>query len=268
MSWLLENKEWLFSGIGGAILLGLLTWIYRSLRTETNTSSTDLASVNINQTDCPGTNIQIQQAGRDIITKNEAPASPPSPKIEDKWVSDLDYIEDAGIAERLCQQGYHLHWTGVDKEARRVDIDGWDVVIDTDKSGQKVRYKIKDDSVGGYLILLKKKEPQEQASKTTKQPSRLERLEQQMPELFAEMRQDLSESPFIREFITMRKGWLYNSDPNNPIFSYNFDDHENLTGKLTVLENHGLVTEITYNNAKRYTMSEEFVAYLTAQSQR
>ena len=60
----------------------------------------------------------------------------------------------------------------------------------------------------------------------------------------------------------------YNSDPNNPIFSYNFDDHENLTGKLTVLENHGLVTEITYNNAKRYTMSEEFVAYLTAQSQR
>ena len=101
MSWLLENKEWLFSGIGGAILLGLLTWIYRSLRTETNTSSTDLASVNINQTDCPGTNIQIQQAGRDIITKNEAPASPPSPKIEDKWVSDLDYIEDAGIAERL-----------------------------------------------------------------------------------------------------------------------------------------------------------------------
>ena len=80
-----------------------------------------------------------------------------------------------------------------------------------------------------------------------------------MPELFAEMRQDLSESPFIREFITMRKGWLYNSDPNNPIFSYNFDDHENLTGKLTVLENHGLVTEITYNNAKRYTMSEEFV---------
>ena len=128
MSWLLENKEWLFSGIGGAILLGLLTWIYRSLRTETNTSSTDLASVNINQTDSPGTNIQIQQAGRDIITKNEAPASPPSPKIEDKWVSDLDYIEDAGIAERLCQQGYHLHWTGVDKEARRVDIDGWDVV--------------------------------------------------------------------------------------------------------------------------------------------
>lgn len=268
MSWLLENKEWLFSGIGSVILLGLLARIYRSLRTRTNTNSTDSASANVNQTDSPGANVQVQQAGRDIIIKNEAPAAPPSPEIEDKWVSDLDYIEDAGIAERLRQQGYHLHWTGADNKARRVDIDGWDVVIDTDNSGQKVRYKIKDDSVGGYLILLKKKGPKERAPKTTKQPSRLEGLEEQMPELFAEMRQDLSQSPFIREFVAMKKSWSYNSDPNNPIFFYYFDDHENLTGKLTVLENHGLVTEITYNNVKRYTMSEEFVAYLTGQSQR
>ena len=134
--------------------------------------------------------------------------------------------------------------------------------------GKRFDTRFKDDSVGGYLILLKKKGPKERAPKTTKQPSRLEGLEEQMPELFAEMRQDLSQSPFIREFVAMKKSWSYNSDPNNPIFFYYFDDHENLTGKLTVLENHGLVTEITYNNVKRYTMSEEFVAYLTGQSQR
>ena len=264
VSWLLENKEWFFSGIGGAILLGVVAWILRSLRLKTKESPAGSASVNVNQADSPGSNVQVQQAGRDIIIKNEVPASAPSPEVEDKWVSDLDYIEDLGISERLRQEGYHLFWSGADKEARRVDIEGWEVVVDTDNSGKKVRYKIKDDSVGGYLILLKKKESStEPPGETTKQPSGLEKVEQQMPELFAEMREDLRRSPFIREFVTMKKSWHYTSDPNNPIFFYYFDDHDDLLGKLTVMENHGLVTEITYNNAKRFTMSEELVTYLT-----
>ena len=55
--------------------------------------------------------------------------------------------------------------------------------------------------------------------------------------LFAEMRAfvDLSESAVHSRIYHYEEGLrsllLYNSDPNNPIFSYNFDEHENLTGK-------------------------------------
>ena len=43
---------------------------------------------------------------------------------------------------------------------------------------------------------------------------------------------------------------------------YNYEAHEQLEDMMQVLENNQLIKEITYNNVKRYVMSEELVAYL------
>jgi hypothetical protein len=90
----------------------------------------------------------------------------------------------------------------------------------------------------------------------------LRKLEAELPDLFAEMRSDLKDNPFIREFILKGKGWGYNADPNNPVLAYYFENHPHLRQKVRVLENHGLVQDITFNNVDRFQMSEELAEYL------
>ena len=45
---------------------------------------------------------------------------------------------------------------------------------------------------------------------------------------------------------------------------YYYDDHPDLDDKLRILENEGLVRDITYNNARRYVLSERLAEYLGA----
>jgi hypothetical protein len=82
-----------------------------------------------------------------------------------------------------------------------------------------------------------------------------------MPELIREFRNDLAEHPIFREFILLQKGWIYNSGSND-LLVYYYDDHTDLDAKIRLLENHGLVVDITYNNTKRYVMQEHFVQAL------
>ncbi len=88
-------------------------------------------------------------------------------------------------------------------------------------------------------------------------------IENLIPELLAEMKKNLREYPVAREFILMPKGAVYNGDKNNLILQYFFEDHSWLRSKLRILENHGLIYEITYNNTLRFVISEELAAYLT-----
>ena len=88
-------------------------------------------------------------------------------------------------------------------------------------------------------------------------------IENLIPELLAEMKKDLREYPVAREFILMPKDAVYNEDKNNLILHYFFEDHSWLRSKLRILENHGLIYEITYNNTLRFVISEELAAYLT-----
>jgi hypothetical protein len=88
-------------------------------------------------------------------------------------------------------------------------------------------------------------------------------IENLIPELLAEMKKKLREYPVAREFIIMPKGAVYNGDKNNLILHYFFEDHSWLRSKLRILENHGLIYEITYNNTLRFVISEELAAYLT-----
>ena len=83
-----------------------------------------------------------------------------------------------------------------------------------------------------------------------------------MPALFAEMRKDLSVHPIRREVVVLKKGWVYSAKGNE--LAYYYDDHPELDSKLQVLQNLGLIVEITYNNVKRFTITEHFAEYLGA----
>ena len=82
-----------------------------------------------------------------------------------------------------------------------------------------------------------------------------------MPELIDEIAVDLKSNPLFREFILQQRGWVYNSG-GKELLAYYYDDHDSLDAKIRLLENNGLVTEITYNNTLRYVIDENFVQVL------
>jgi hypothetical protein len=88
------------------------------------------------------------------------------------------------------------------------------------------------------------------------------RLERLMPDLLAEMRQDLANSPLCREFVLLEKGVYYWANGNE--FTYSFDDHSELESKVGILENEGLVQDITSKNVRRFRISERLARYLGA----
>lgn len=90
------------------------------------------------------------------------------------------------------------------------------------------------------------------------------RLERLIPKLLSEMRQDLAGNPLVRECILMQRGWVFNGDGRTKLFTYFFDDHEDLTNAFHFLENCGLVHNVTFTNVTRYRFTEELVAYLDA----
>ena len=87
-------------------------------------------------------------------------------------------------------------------------------------------------------------------------------LEQKIPDLLLEMRNDLADAPFVREFIALSKRVTYNHGGSKNIFQYFLEDHSDLINKLSICENYRAISEITYNNTPRYNFSEEFVEYL------
>jgi len=98
-------------------------------------------------------------------------------------------------------------------------------------------------------------------SSSASQPG-LAKIECLMPALLEEMREDIRNNPTTREFVILKRSWIYNSD--GPYLAYYLDEHEDLEGKLQVLANLGFIREITYNNVRRFIFQEEFVDYLAA----
>ena len=82
----------------------------------------------------------------------------------------------------------------------------------------------------------------------------------QMPALIAEMKKDLegNQGKFVREFFVMSRRHVLGGS-EKPRFIYYEEDHDNLRGKIDILENHGYVTDVTPGNTPMYRMSEEFV---------
>ncbi len=81
-----------------------------------------------------------------------------------------------------------------------------------------------------------------------------------MPGLISEMRKDLTSHPLTREFVILKKSWSYWAKGYELV--YYFDDHPDLENKMLILQNYGLIQDITYNNTTRYIIIEEFASYL------
>lgn len=88
------------------------------------------------------------------------------------------------------------------------------------------------------------------------------KLEALIPTLLAEIRKDLAEYPLVREIILLSRTWTYNGD-GSTLLIYYYEDHSQLKDKMTILCNYQLLTDITYNNVKRYNLTEELADYLT-----
>ena len=89
-----------------------------------------------------------------------------------------------------------------------------------------------------------------------------EKIELLMPALLNEMREDLRTHPTSRVFVVLKRGWVFNHE--GLYLTYFLDEHEDLEGKLLVLENLGLIREVTNTNVRRFAFQEHFVDYLAA----
>jgi hypothetical protein len=86
------------------------------------------------------------------------------------------------------------------------------------------------------------------------------KLEEVISDLLAEMRKDLTRFPVRREFVLLKRKWVYNSKGDE--LAFYFDDHPDLRNKIRILENYGLVKDITYTNVDRFIITEELAQYL------
>ena len=87
------------------------------------------------------------------------------------------------------------------------------------------------------------------------------RIERLLPELLAEMRRDLVTHPLRRECVLLQRVWTYTSN-GSEFFAYYFEDHTELASQFQVLENYGLVANVTSGSVTRYRITEDLAEYL------
>jgi len=82
-----------------------------------------------------------------------------------------------------------------------------------------------------------------------------------MPELIADIKKDLNKggNNLIREIFIISNHW--HLTVQHPHFVYYFEEHENLKGKMDILENYGFIKDVTPTptSIKKYRLTEEFV---------
>lgn len=91
--------------------------------------------------------------------------------------------------------------------------------------------------------------------------SRIARAESLAGDLLTEMRQDLASSPLLREFVLLRRGWVFTGAGET--LRYYYDDHPDLDSLVQIMDNLGLILDVTQTNVKRFRISEELADYLT-----
>ena len=84
------------------------------------------------------------------------------------------------------------------------------------------------------------------------------RIKEKMSEFFAELRQDLRESSFVREFFVIPKRVTFGGSEGF-YFLYRYDENNSLLNKMQILENMGYISDVTPTNAPKFRMTEEFV---------
>lgn len=108
-----------------------------------------------------------------------------------------------------------------------------------------------------YTDIRRKKEDKSQLTKT------LKKLEKLMPDLFAEMKEDISgdTTKLVNEFVIVpSKGTSFNS--SKPRFVYYETEHDNLKLKIGRLLDAGVISDVSTGRAPILKMHEIFIDYL------
>ena len=74
-----------------------------------------------------------------------------APQVVEKWV-DFKYPSDSGLQAKLEATGYRVAWCLDNKLARKIELDGWEVVIEPDQNGVPTKFRLKDRPADQTLI--------------------------------------------------------------------------------------------------------------------
>jgi len=99
--------------------------------------------------------IQIFLQGNDLFvrpcTRPGEPVQPQPVNIAQKWV-DFRYPTDSGIQANLESLGYRVAWCFESRLARKVEFEGWEVVVEMDRHGMPTSFHLKDNPENQVLI--------------------------------------------------------------------------------------------------------------------
>ena len=97
------------------------------------------------------------QGARVFVKPNSRPGErvPSNPAIIEDKIVGFNYPTESGIQQRLEAAGYRLVWSLESQLATRVDLHGWEIVVEPDASGRLFRFRCKDPR--DDQILLKKR---------------------------------------------------------------------------------------------------------------
>lgn len=75
----------------------------------------------------------------------------PSQEVVEKWV-DLRYPSDSGLQAKLDAAGYRVAWCLDTNLARKLDLEGWEVVVEADDHGVPTKFRLRDRPADQTLI--------------------------------------------------------------------------------------------------------------------
>lgn len=100
-------------------------------------------------------NVQVFLQGNKLWVRPNArpgePINPPLGEVLEKWV-DFNYPFDSGIQRRLEAAGYRVAWCLDTKLSRKVDLEGWEIVVEPDAQGVRTKFRLKDRPASQTLI--------------------------------------------------------------------------------------------------------------------
>lgn len=100
-------------------------------------------------------NVQIFLQGRKLWVRPNLrpgePVKPPNVEPLEKWV-DMQYVSAIGLQQRLEAEGYRLAWCLDTKLASRIDLEGWEIVVENDTRGVPTKFRVKDFPANQTLI--------------------------------------------------------------------------------------------------------------------
>lgn len=100
-------------------------------------------------------NVQVFLQGDKLwVRPNARPGEPVKPQLGEvieKWVN-LKYPFDSGLQRRLEAAGYRVAWCLDTKLSRKIDLEGWEIVVEPDAQGVRTKFRLKDYPADQTLI--------------------------------------------------------------------------------------------------------------------